>query len=116
SRPSRPVWFASKRASRLPRRLEGEVDDAGVATRRGDAAKAGRVEVLCVVDEVRVVEHVDERRLQLQLDPLGDGQALDEARVADEVLRPVERVDGEVAEEARLGRAQNPRLDGGADE
>ena len=76
--------------SYLPRKLQREVDNAWATTLRRDTAEAGRVKRLTVVDEIRIVENVDERRLEFALDCFSNRDALHEARVHVEETRTIE--------------------------
>lgn len=94
----------------LPRDFGREVDNARASTLRRDTSEAGRVKGLTVIDEVRVVQDIDERRLQFALDSFSDRDALNETRVDIEEPRSVERVNREVTEGTRSRSAEQTRF------
>ena len=57
------LFFPCQALSALKLRIERKVDNAVVSTRCSDPPKGCRVEVLGVIDEIRVVEGVNKRRL-----------------------------------------------------
>lgn len=74
----------------LPRDFEGEVDNAWASTCSCDTSEAGRVKVVTVIDEVRMVQHIDERRLQFGLHSFSDRNAFHETGVDVKECRSVE--------------------------
>ena len=93
-----------------------EVDNTRISALAGDASEAGRVKVLRGVDEVWIVQNIQERRLQLTFNSFSNRNALHEARVNVEVIRTIERVDREVAKDARRRSGKNSALDLRTDE
>lgn len=74
----------------LPRELQREVDNAWVSTGCSNTSKVGCVKVITVVDEIRVVQNIDERRLQLALDCFSDRNTFRQTHVDVEVTRTVQ--------------------------
>ena len=60
----------------LEAKCTDKVDDTVIAALTVDQPKGCRVKVLRTVNEIRVIEYVDERGLQLELNSLADRPTL----------------------------------------
>ena len=78
------------------------------ASRRCDSTKAGGIERRVAIGEVRIVENVDERRLDFKTDLFAYREPLSDARVKIEESSAIYAVEWEVAKRTGRGLAQQP--------
>src|SRR5689334_8650766 len=82
----------------LEAKLPDEVYVACCSTLRSDQTEGGRIEIRVAVHEVRMVQDVDGRHLNLEPDSFGDWNSLRHTQVEVKVIRTIETVHREIAE------------------
>lgn len=83
-----------------------KVDYPLAASRGCDSTKAGRVKRCIAIGEVRIVQNVDESRLQFETDTLANRKSLCNARIKIEECPAIQAVQREVAKRAGCGLSQ----------
>jgi len=95
-------------ASPLEPELRLEIQASGVDDRCTKARPLGcnqterrRIKILSSIYEIRMVQEIDCRCFELQSDPFGERDSLDDTQIRVKVLRPIEAVYREIPELAR---------------
>ena len=109
SRQRRPHDFQSN--GPLEPQTTLEVNDPLATSCRSDATKAGRVKRCVAKGEVRIVQNVDERRLDFKADPFTNRESLCGAHVKIEESSSRNAVQWEVAKRAWCRLSQQAGLE-----
>ena len=91
--------------TRLERNPEAELHlpHLAVGLQAADDAVSAAVNTAVGIAVDGMVEHIEELRLELRVNPLGDGEVLKDGHVRQELARPSELIALDVAESRNLG-------------
>src|SRR6202049_3275011 len=95
--------------TRLERNPEAELHlpHLAVGLQAADDAVSAAVNTAVGIAIDGVVEHIEEFRLELRVNPLGDGEVLEDGHVRQELARPSELIAMDVAESPSLGTSES---------